>query len=62
MGILISLLILVIVAGIVYWIVTLLPLPQPFKNIVIVILLLILLLWILGMFTGYFPVAPLLRR
>jgi hypothetical protein len=51
---LITLLVAVIVAGILYWIVTLLPLPQPFKNIAICILLLIFLLWLLS-FAGVKP-------
>jgi hypothetical protein len=38
---LITLLVAVIVAGILYWIVQLMPMPQPFKNIAICILLLI---------------------
>jgi len=48
MPLLINLLILCIVCAIVYWIWTLLPLPQPFKNIVLAILLLILLLAVLS--------------
>lgn len=53
MGILVSLLILVLVAAIVYWIVQLMPIPQPFKNIVIVILLLIFLIQLLGLLGVY---------
>lgn len=51
---LIQLLVMVIVAGILYWIVTLLPLPEPFKTIAIVIVILIILFWILGM-VGMIP-------
>ena len=64
MPILVNLLIFVVVAAVVYWIFTLLPLPQPFKNIILVILLLILLLWVLSMFgvLGSFgPVYPYRR-
>ena len=43
-GILISLLVLVLVFGIAWWIITLLPLPAPFGQIAQVLLLLILLL------------------
>ena len=39
-----------IIASIVYWIVSLIPLPQPFKNIVLAVLGLILLLWLLSYF------------
>jgi hypothetical protein len=52
---LITLLVAVVVAAIVYWIITLIPLPQPFKNIILAILGLILVLWILqttGVFGG----------
>ena len=45
MSLLISLFVAVIVCAIVYWIVTLLPLPAPFKNVALAILLLILLLF-----------------
>jgi hypothetical protein len=44
---LVTLLVAVVVAAIVYWIVTLIPLPPPFKNIVLAILGLIFVLWIL---------------
>jgi hypothetical protein len=53
---LITLLVAVIVAAIVYWIVTLIPFPPgPFKNIVLAILGLIFIVWILqwtGVFSG----------
>jgi len=47
---LIYLLIFVLVAGLIYWIITLLPLPQPFKNvaIVLVVFLIVLLAWLTG--------------
>ena len=43
-SLLVSLLILAIVAGIIYWIITLIPLPEPFKNIALVFFMLIVLL------------------
>lgn len=55
MDFLIALLVFLIVAAIVYWIFTLLPFPQPLKNIILAIIALILLLiflnWI-GVFGG----------
>ena len=45
---LISLLVLIIVFGLIYYVLTLLPLPQPFKNIAVVVLVLILILILLG--------------
>jgi hypothetical protein len=53
---LVSLLIAVIVIGLIYYIITLLPLPQPFKNVAIIILLLICVIWLLG-YVGAFPGA-----
>lgn len=56
----ISLLILVLVAAVAYWIVGMLPLPQPFKNIVLVILGLIFLVYLLG-YLGVVVPMPLRR-
>jgi len=47
-GLLIDLIILLIVAGIIYYIITLIPLPEPFKRIVMILALLILLLVVVG--------------
>lgn len=49
---LITIIIFCIVAGLAYWIVTLLPIPDPFKTIAIVAVLLIFLLVLLSMFLG----------
>jgi hypothetical protein len=55
---LVTLLVAVIVASIVYWIITLIPFPPgPFKNIVLAILGLIFLLWVLQA-TGVFGDGP----
>jgi hypothetical protein len=48
---LIQLLVAVIVIGLIYWLLTLLPIPQPFKNIVTVIVVIICILWLLS-FSG----------
>ncbi len=53
-SLLISLLVMVIVLGVVYYIITLLPLPQPWKNIAIILFLLIALL----LFLSYVGVIP----
>jgi hypothetical protein len=45
---LISLLVFVLVAGLIYYLLTLLPLPDPFKKIVTVIFIIICILWLLG--------------
>jgi hypothetical protein len=54
-GTLISLLIFVVILGVIYYILTLIPLPQPFKNIALIIIAVIALLYLVGMFTGYSP-------
>jgi hypothetical protein len=68
--ILINLLIFCLIAGVVYWlvmtIISLLPIAQPFKNIILVIFLLICLIYVLGFFVGYSPLIyrgshPLVR-
>jgi hypothetical protein len=51
---LITLLVAVIVIGLLYWIVQLMPLPAPFKNIALCIVLVIALLWLLS-FAGVLP-------
>jgi len=45
------------VAGIIYWILTLIPLPEPFKRIVMVIFLLIICLIALFKFLPMLGVA-----
>ena len=49
-SLLITLLVLVIVCAIVYWIIGLIPLPQPVKNIILAVCGLILLVYLLGQF------------
>jgi len=49
---LISLVILCIVFGLIYYIVTLLPLPEPFKKIATIAVLLIFVLVLLGSLVG----------
>lgn len=47
-SILVTLLIILIVGSVLYWVVSMIPLPQPFKNIAMVIVALILLVWMLN--------------
>jgi hypothetical protein len=49
-SLLVWVLVFALIAGIVYYILTLIPLPQPFKNIVMVCFLLIVLLVVLAKF------------
>jgi len=47
-SILVSLIVVIIVLGLVYWLLTLLPIPQPFHNIIIVLFVLIAILVVVG--------------
>lgn len=51
-SLLISLIVLCLVIGVVFWLLTLLPIPQPFLNIVKVCIVLIFLLYAISMLTG----------
>jgi hypothetical protein len=54
---LISLLIAVIVIGLLFYVLSLLPIPQPWANIAKVILVVIVIIWLLG-FVGMLGSAP----
>jgi hypothetical protein len=56
---LIYLVVLCIVFGLVYYIVTLLPIPQPFKNVAVIAVLLIFLLVLLAALFGTVTVPKL---
>jgi hypothetical protein len=45
---LISILIFIIVLGLIYYLVTLLPLPAPFKQIALIVVIIIAILWLIG--------------
>jgi cation transporter-like permease len=53
---LITLIVWLVVGGLVYWLITLLPLPAPIPTIIRVAVIVILILLILGLFTGWTPV------
>ena len=44
-----SLLVIVIVLGLIYWLITMLPIPAPFKTVAIVIFIIICILVLLNM-------------
>ena len=52
MQLLISLLIFLVIASVVWWAVGMLPLPTPVRPIVLVILVLLFLVFLLGMLPG----------
>ena len=45
---LISLLVTVIILGMLVWLVTMLPIPEPFRTVAIVIIILVCILWLVG--------------
>ena len=62
MYLLIDLLILCLIAGLVYWILTLIPLPPPFKNVAIAIFLIIIVIILISMMFGGLPLPrPVFR-
>lgn len=61
MPFLFSILVLVIVMGLIYWIVTALPIPEPFHTIALVVILVICLLYLLSMLFGMAPAFPIFR-
>jgi hypothetical protein len=52
---LISLLIAVIIIGLLFYVLSLLPLQQPWMNVARVILIIIAIIWLLGYVGGYGP-------
>jgi hypothetical protein len=59
---LIYIVVLCIVFGLVYYIVTLLPIPQPFKNVAVIAVLLIFLLVLLAALFGTVTVPKLIGK
>jgi hypothetical protein len=51
-GILVSLLILCVVVAVIFWLLTMLPIPQPLMNIIKVVIVLVCLIYLLGMLPG----------
>lgn len=50
---LVGLLIAVIVVGLLVYLIRMLPIDEPFKNIAIIVLVIILIIWLLGGLTGF---------
>jgi hypothetical protein len=60
--VLVQFVVLIIVLGLLYWVLTLLPLPEPLKQIVIVVAIIIFVLWLTSVLLGYAPAPPVRRR
>jgi membrane protein YdbS with pleckstrin-like domain len=55
LNLLVTLLIILIVIGVLWYIMGLLPIPQPIKNIALAIIGLIFVIWLLGIAFGGLP-------
>jgi len=67
MDLLVSILILLVIFAVAWWVVGLVlacfpTAPQPLKNVVIAILGIIFLIWVISLLSGYAPVFPVLHR
>jgi hypothetical protein len=58
-GLLISLIVFCIVAGLIYYLLTMLPLPEPFKAVVMAAFIIICILVLLGWLFGSVPLPRL---
>lgn len=54
-GLLLTLIIFALIASLAWYAITLIPLPQPFKNVLLVLVILILIVALAGMATGHVP-------
>ena len=54
-NLLVTLLFLIIILGVIYWILTIIPLPAPFMKIAQIVMAVIVLLFLIGIFTGSVP-------
>jgi hypothetical protein len=52
-SLLITVILICLVVGIVFWLLTMLPIPQPFLNVIKVCVVLICLLYVLSLFAGF---------
>lgn len=59
-SLLITLIIVVIVVGVLFWILSMLPIPQPWLNVAKVLIALVLLIWLLSYLVP-FAGHPILR-
>lgn len=50
-----SILVTLVIAGLIYWLITLLPLPPPFPLIIQVVVIVALILYLVGLLTGNAP-------
>ena len=61
MSLLLTLLVYLLILGVVYWVITLIPLPPPFKTIALVIFAVIVIVILFNLITGGSLGLPALR-
>lgn len=54
MGLLINIIIALVILGLLYYLVMLLPIPEPFRTVIRVVVILLLIVWLLS-FAGWLP-------
>lgn len=61
LNLLVTLLVLVVIFGLLYWVIGMLPIPQPIKNIALAIVGVVLVIYLIAMLTGATTWPALLR-
>jgi len=61
MPFLFSVLVMIIILGLIYWVISILPIPDPFRQIALVIIVVVCLLYLLGMLFGMTGPLPVFR-
>lgn len=59
MSLLISILIVCLIVGVIYWALSVLPLPPPVRMVVQVVLAIIVVIWLISLLSGGLPTGPL---
>lgn len=62
MGLIALVLVLAVVGFLVWLVTTYVPMPAPFKNVIIVVVIIVLVLWLLQLFVGDVPIGHLHLR
>ena len=59
---LVHLVVVLIVLGLLYWVLTMIPLPEPLRQIATVVIVVIFALWLVSVLLGWVPPGPLFKR
>ena len=60
-SILVTLLIILLIFSVAWWVIGMIPVPQPFANVIKVVLALILLIWLISVLLPLGGIHPLFR-